>query len=307
MHLYSLYILSKYLLTEILIQKKILRLKFRKRLQLLHECKLNTDQVSKFKDDYILFLNENSKQNANTNVLLFLLGTKMKSYVSNEQLNKVTKMAQDGKLTPKKTSINTAAQNGTSTQATNITNYKNQSNATELFEQLKATMKVSSENAVKITPILQNYDKQLSIIKTQNATNPQKVKQLTDALNNQTVPQLKQYMNDQQLATLVLALGMQENILSGKNISIEQKQFLDKVRNQYKLNDAQTMIVVLALVQGKIRGDIIGLIHKTDPQKAGQEFIILMQDLDAQLKSGLSNDQYTKVKTDIEKLIKGQK
>jgi len=32
-----------------------------------------------------------------------------------------------------------------------------------------------------------------------------------------------------------------------------------------------------------------------------------MQDLDAQLKSGLSNDQYTKVKTDIEKLIKGQK
>ena len=89
--------------------------------------------------------------------------------------------------------------------------------------------------------------------------------------------------------------------------NIEQKQFLDKVRNQYKLNDAQTMIVVLALVQGKIRGDIIGLIHKTDPQKAGQEFIILMQDLDAQLKSGLSNDQYTKVKTDIGKLIKGQK
>jgi hypothetical protein len=100
---------------------------------------------------------------------------------------------------------------------------------------------------------------------------------------------------------------MQENILSGKNISPEQKVFLDKVRGQYGLNDVQTMSVILVLVQGKIRGDAIGLLSKVNPQQAGQEFITLMQDLDRQLKASLTNDQYLKVKSDIEKLIKGQK
>ncbi len=278
------------------------------------ECKLNTDQAGKFKNDYILFLNENAKPNANTNVLLFLLGTKMKGYVSNEQLTKITQMAQNGKLVPaknttQKTEQKVAIKTDTKTvnAATNFGGIQTQSNVTALFEQLQNHMKVSNDKAAKVVPILKNYDAQLTQIKTQNKDNAAKQKQLTDALNDQTVPQLKAHLNDQQIATLVLALSLQENILSGKNLSADQKQFLDKIRNQYKLNDVQTMSVVLVLVQGKIRGDLIALLHKTDPQKAGQEFIILMQDLDAQLKTNLSGEQYQSVKSDIEKLIKGQK
>ena len=147
----------------------------------------------------------------------------------------------------------------------------------------------------------------LTKIKKENAGNDGKIKQLTDALNGQVVPKLKMHMTDQQIGTLVVALGLQENILSGKNISPDQKLFMDNIRNQYGLNDVQTMSVILVLVQGKIRGDAIGLMSKVNPQQAGQEFITLMQDLDGQLKSSLNNDQYVKVKSDIEKLIKGQK
>lgn len=273
------------------------------------ECKLNADQAGKFKNDYILFLNENAKPNANTNVLLFLLGTKMKGYVSNEQLTKITQMAQNGKLVPSKNTTVKPTTNTSNATGAGIgaNSFQTQSNVTALFEQLQNHMKVSNEKAAKVIPILKNYDAQLIQIKTQNNNNAAKQKQLTDALNNQTVPQLKAHLNDQQIATLVLALSLQENILSGKNLSADQKQFLDKIRNQYKLNDVQTMSVVLVLVQGKIRGDLIALLHKTDPQKAGQEFIILMQDLDAQLKTNLSGAQYQSIKSDIEKLIKGQK
>ncbi|HND84133.1 MAG TPA: hypothetical protein PKY54_12375, partial [Chitinophagales bacterium] len=151
------------------------------------------------------------------------------------------------------------------------------------------------------------YDKQLTKIKTDNNGNAAKIKQQTDVLNGQTVPQLKQHMTDQQIATLVLALGMQENILSGKNLNAEQKIFLDKIRHQYQLNDVQTMSVVLVLVQGKIRGDAIALLHKSNPEQAGKEFLFLLQDLDKQLQASLTNEQYVKVKADIEKLLKGQK
>jgi hypothetical protein len=168
-------------------------------------------------------------------------------------------------------------------------------------------MKITPEKAAQVIPILKDYDQQLGKIKKENAGNAAKIKQLTDALNGQAVPKLKMYMSDEQLTTLVVALGMQENILSGKNLSADQKIFLDKVRGQYGLNDVQTMSVILVLVQGKIRGDAIGLLSKVNPQQAGQEFITLMQDLDGQLKSSLTNDQYIKVKSDIEKLIKGQK
>ncbi len=281
------------------------------------ECVLNPNQTIKFKNDYVLFLNENAKPNANTSALLFLLGTKIKPYLNETQFAKVVKMGQDGKLKPKNTTTTTTkpdAQNTASlTPKPGVSNaplslaVTTQSNVTELFQQLQSYLKVPSEKATQILPILKDYDQQLSKIKTENAGNAGKIKQLSDALNGQVVPKLKAHMTDEQIGILVLALGMQENILSGKNLSPDQKIFLDKIRTQYKLNDVQTMSVILVLVQGKIRADVITLLYKTNPQQAGQEFITLMQDLDSQLKSSLNNDQYQKVKSDIEKLIKGQK
>ncbi len=279
------------------------------------ECNLNPDQSAKFKNDYILFLNENAKPNANTQGLFFLLGIKFRGYMNEAQFTKITQMVKDGKLNPpgNKTNLTTQTvkQTGAPTSAVSPTplpaSVTTQSNVTTIFEQLRTFMKITPEKAAQVIPILKDYDQQLGKIKKENAGNAAKIKQLTDALNGQAVPKLKMHMSDEQLTTLVVALGMQENILSGKNLSADQKIFLDKVRGQYGLNDVQTMSVILVLVQGKIRGDAIGLLSKVNPQQAGQEFITLMQDLDGQLKSSLTNDQYIKVKSDIEKLIKGQK
>lgn len=283
------------------------------------ECALNTDQQSKFKNDYVLFLNENAKPNANTNALFALLGLKIRGYLSEAQFGKITQMVKDGKLNPPgnkndltKQTPATSAPSITLTPSTGSVSptpkpITTASNVTALFQQLESYMKISPDKAAQIVPILKDYDAQLTKIKLENTGNPAKEKQLTDALNGQAVPKLKMHMTDQQLATLVVALGMQENIINGKNLSAEQKTFLSKIRNQYGLNDVQTMSVILVLVQGKIRGDAIGLIAKGNPQQAGQEFITLLQDLDGQLKTALTNDQYTKVRSDIEQMIKGGK
>ncbi len=279
------------------------------------ECNLNPDQSTKFKNDYILFLNENAKPNANTQGLLFLLGMKFRGYMNDAQFTKISQMIKEGKLNPSAKTTLTIPETksgGPSSSPSLISKplpaaVTTQSNVTAIFEQLESFMKITSEKATKVIPILKDYDQQLTKIKTTNAGNAGKIKQLTDALNGQAVPKLKMYMTDQQLTTLIIALGMQENILTGKNISADQKIFLDKIRNQYGLNDVQTMSVILVLVQGKIRGDAIGLIAKSNPQAAGQEYIKLLEDLDGQLKSSLTNEQYVKVKSDIEKLIKGQK
>lgn len=293
------------------------------------ECTLNADQSKKFKDDYILFLNENAKPNANTNGLFLLLGMKLRGYFNEAQFSKITQMVKDGKLNPPNNKLvinqqgntpptNTTVGAGSSTTATQgaasvnppnagLTAIKTQSNVTALFQQLETFLKITPQNAAMVVPILKDYDQQLTKIKTENIGNPAREKQLTDALNAQAVPKLKTYMTNEQLGSLVVALGMQENILSGKNISAEQKQFLDKIRNQYNLNDAQTMSVIMVLVQGKVRGDAIALLSKVNPQQAGQELIALLQDLDGQLKTSLTTEQYGKVKSDLEKLMKGQK
>lgn len=285
------------------------------------EANLNPEQFKKFKADYVLFLNENAKPNANTNALFLLLGMKIRGYMNDAQFSKVSEMVKDGKLNPPGNKTDLTKSAASAPQAVASENkgeakpapalfsqeISNQSNVTAIFEQLQSFLKMTPEKAAQVVPVLKEYDVQLTKIKKENSGNAAKIKQLTDALNGQTVPKLKQHMNDQQIGTLVIALALQENILSGKNLSQEQKAFLDKVRTQYELNDVQTMSVILVLVQGKIRGDAIGLISKTNPQLAGQEFLTLLQDLDKQLKNSLNNDQYIKVKSDIEKLLKGQK
>lgn len=284
------------------------------------ECGLNPNQSQKFKDDYILFLNENSKPNANTNALFSLLGLKFRGYMNDGQFSKITQLVKDGKLNPPKTTTDLSKSTQTKdatlssqtapTPSANgliATNVAIQSNVAGLFKELESYMNISPEKAAQVMPILQDYDKQLIKIKKENIGNEAKIKQLTDALNGQVVPKLKMHMTDQQLGVLVVALGMQENILSGKNLSADQKQFLNKIKNQYALNDAQTMSVIMVLVEGKIRSDAIGLLAKINPQQAGQDFITMMQDLDGKLKTSLTNDQYTKVRSDIEKILKGQK
>lgn len=271
------------------------------------ECALNPDQSTKFKNDYVSFLNLNTKPNANTQALLFLLGQKIKPYLNEAQFTKVVKMGQEGKLTPKAGAVLPSTPTNKVDVKPAAPSMTSKSNVTELFLQLQSYMQMSPEKVALTLPIIKDYDYQVTKIITENAGNPEKIKQLRDAINGQIAPKLKMHMTDSQLATLLLAISMQDNILTGKNLSADQKIFLDNLRNKYGLNDVQTMRVILIMVEVKIRGDAIAIIQKTNPQLAGQEFIKLLQDVDSQLKSTLSGDQQAKVKSDIEKLMKGEK
>jgi hypothetical protein len=275
-------------------------------------CSLNPEQYGKFKNDYVLFLNEWAKPNSKTQVLLFLLGTKVKPYLNADQFSKISKMIQEGRLTPKtlttpvaekdkgKENVKVATVNPGTTSVS-------KSNVAELFKQLQSYMQMAPDKATQTLSVLNDYDAQITKISTENEGNPEKIKQLRDALNGQYASKLKTHMTDPQLGTLLLAISIQDNILTGKNLSADQKIFLDNIRNKYFLNDVQSMAVVLVLVQVKIRGDAIAQLQKSNPQQAGQEFVKLLQDVDSQLKSALTPDQYAKVKSDIEKLMKGEK
>ncbi|MDB5227155.1 MAG: hypothetical protein JWN78_1348 [Bacteroidota bacterium] len=272
------------------------------------ECGLNPTQTTKFTNDYVTFLNENAKPNADTRKLLFDAGGSFRSYLNDGQFTKLMEMIKAGKLDPAKaagsvTPSKAAAPPQKYTETALPKTIYVQSHVASLFKQLTPFMNVTQEQSTKATPILQEYDRRITGIKN-NGGNFQAP---LDALNAETASKLKAILNDDQMAKLVLAVQMQENILLGTNLSPSQKEFLSKLRTQYNLNDVQTMAVILVMVQGKVRGDAINQMAKTNPQGAAQELGKLMQDLDVQLKSSLSADQYAKLKSDIEKLIKGQK
>lgn len=274
------------------------------------ECSLNPEQYGKFKNDYVLFLNERAKPNSKTQVLLFLLGTKVKPYLNADQFSKISKMIQEGRLTPKTNTApvtEKAKENVKVATVAPVSLPASKSNVAELFNQLKSYMQMAPDKAKQTLLVLKDYDAQITKIITENEGNPDKIKQLRDALNGQFAPKLKMHMTDAQLGTLLLAINMQDNILTGKNLSADQKVFLDNIRNKYLLNDVQTMSVILVMVQVKIRGDAIAMLQKSNPQQAGQEFLKLLQDVDSQLKTTLTEDQHAKVKSDIEKLMKGEK
>ena len=109
---------------------------------------------------------------------------------------------------------------------TNANVIKPQSNVADLFDQLKGYLSVSPDQLKKVLPILKDYDKKAIVIKTVNENNAAKLKQETDKLNSATVPKLKEVISQEQLNGLVLAMAMQENILSGKNITPQQKQLI---------------------------------------------------------------------------------
>lgn len=293
------------------------------------ECSLNADQTKKFTVDYVDFINKakandvtyaNNEQKRKDETLRLLYGVslKLKTYLNADQQTKLAKLIQAGKLTPK--AETTVASTSKAEQpvvtpgnemptafmpdyVTNANVIKPQSNVADLFEQLKDYLKISPDQLKKSLPILKDYDKKIIANKTLNAGNEQKIKQETDKLNSVTVPKLKEIISQEQLNGLVLAMAMQENILSGKNVTPQQKQLIDKVRKTYKLNDAQTMAVIIVMVQAKLRGDIINATAKSNPADAKVQSIQLMKDLDAQLMSALETEQYEKVKADIEKII----
>lgn len=294
------------------------------------ECNLNSNQTAKFTADYVTYANASQKNatmnagntqklNAESQKLLFLLGVKFKGYANNEQFNTLTKMSKEGKLDIKTSSaptndkssankpssaskLSATAKTSGSSAASTITS----SNVTELFRQLSSFMQVTPEQSAKTIPVLQGYDSKVTDIKTSNAGNASKIQSELSALNSQTTTTLKTILNNQQIGKLAYAMALQENIISGKNLEAGQKALIEKFRTQYNMNDVQLMSVVLIMAQGKIRGDAIKQIAKTNQQAAAKEFGDMMQDLDGQMKSSFTVEQYTNVKADIEKLLKGQ-
>jgi len=181
------------------------------------------------------------------------------------------------------------------------------SNITTLYKQLGAYLKTTAQQNAKVIPILTEYDVSIDAIKAKNTGNAAKTEQEVNAQSSKTFESLKKVLNGEQALKFLVAVTTQNNILSGKNLDANQKAFIAKAKNQYKLSDEQLTAVALVMVQGKLRGDGIAQLAKVNPQQAGQEYIKLFQDLDEQLKASLSDEQYKNVKADIEKLVKGQK
>ncbi len=181
------------------------------------------------------------------------------------------------------------------------------SNITTLYKQLGAYLKTTAQQNAKAIPILTEYDVSIDAIKAKNTGNAAKTEQEVNAQSSKTFESLKKVLNGEQALKFLVAVTTQNNILSGKNLDANQKAFIAKAKNQYKLSDEQLTSVALVMVQGKLRGDGIAQLAKVNPQQAGQEYIKLFQDLDEQLKASLSDEQYKNVKADIEKLVKGQK
>jgi hypothetical protein len=181
------------------------------------------------------------------------------------------------------------------------------SNITTLYKQLGAYLKTTAQQNAKVIPILSEYDVSIDAIKAKNTGNAAKTEQEVNAQSSKTFESLKKVLNGEQALKFLVAVTTQNNILSGKNLDANQKAFIAKAKNQYKLSDEQLTSVALVMVQGKLRGDGIAQLAKVNPQQAGQEYIKLFQDLDEQLKASLSDEQYKNVKADIEKLVKGQK
>jgi hypothetical protein len=181
------------------------------------------------------------------------------------------------------------------------------SNITTLYKQLGVYLKTTAQQNAKAIPILSEYDVSIDAIKAKNTGNAAKTEQEVNAQSSKTFESLKKVLNGEQALKFLVAVTTQNNILSGKNLDANQKAFIAKAKNQYKLSDEQLTSVALVMVQGKLRGDGIAQLAKVNPQQAGQEYIKLFQDLDEQLKASLSDEQYKNVKADIEKLVKGQK
>lgn len=284
------------------------------------ELGLNPTQTTKFSNDYVKFLNENAKPGANTKQLLINAGTSFRSYLNDGQFTRLTQMIQAGQLDPARAGVTvssttpvtvpSAPMQGTSPsgpKASLPSAVIAKSDAAGLFQQLSPYMNVTADQSAKALPILNDYDAKATAIKTANAASPGIRDQQMNTLNSQTVQKLKTALTDQQITRLALALTMQENILTGKNLTQAQKDFLSKIQNQYKLNDVQLMAVVLVMVEGKLRGDQIVQESKTNPNGAAQDYGKLLSDLDGQLKSALTADQYAQVKADIDKMIKEHK
>ncbi len=176
-----------------------------------------------------------------------------------------------------------------------------------LYKNLGAFLKTTDVQNTKAIPILTEYDANVDAIKARNTGNAQKIQQETNALNTKTIESLKKVLNGEQVLKLIVAISTNENIITGKNLDANQKAFITKARNQYKLNDTQLTSVALVLVQAKLVGDAIAVKAKSNPQGAQQDLQKLLSDLDGQLKASLSDEQYKNVKADIEKLVKGQK
>lgn len=290
-------------------------------------CNLTDVQSQRFTTDYITLVNafnanavkfagNKGQMDIANNGALLNAGTKFRTYLNNAQFTKLTNMIKAGQLMPPNSSTVTVpvtvtpptTGTQTATVPTPPVAQSTTSNVTQLFREVSGFMKVSEPVSQAVIPILTEFDTKATAIKTANVNNPAATKNGMDALGKEYLVKLKAAgLTDEQLKQLLGAIVLQENILSGKNLSPQQQQLLNEIRTKYNLNDAQTMTVVLVLVEGKLRGDAIKKTAQSNKQLAQQQTVQLMADLDNKLKTGLTPAQYTAIKSDMEKLLKGGK
>lgn len=293
------------------------------------QLQLTGDQVPKFTDDYNSFQTQLAaiKKKFNNNLLLAKGETdklvaqtdkSIKTYLSEAQFKAYKKLYNSGQLgknstvavvpgttttTPAQTQVQPQSSAGIKTQP-QVKPVSNSVDVTNLgieplVDPLKDLMKLTPDQVIKLKADAKAFDNQLALIEKNNANNPAGKDAAVKTLTDQTVKKMDVYLNDDQLLKFVSACHLQQNIILGKNLSPDQKALVNKMRNDYQMNDAQILMVVLVWVEGRVKLEAIKANASKDPQAA----VVLTQNtlkaMDAKLKNVMTPAQYDAMHDDV--------
>ena len=300
----------------------------------INNCKaqlqLTDEQLPKFTEDYNNFAEQSAqiKKKYNNNMLLakgdinkliFQTDKSMKIYLTDAQFNAYKKLFNSGQMgknaipavasnagsgtppTPvnsnagNKVAGNGAGTTNTTPSSVSVTNL----GINALVDPLKDLLKLTPDQYTKLQADTKAYDSKLSQMGGDATSQNAAIK----TLNDQTVQKMKTYLDNDQLTKFVLATTLQQNIMTGKNLSPDQKALINKMRYEYKMNDAQIEMVVLVWAEGKVKVDAIQKSNET-PQAKMQAIQSVMKGCDNKLHNILTPEQYTAMHDDVLAQIK---
>ncbi len=284
------------------------------------QLQLTADQYPKFEADHNSFTTQlaaiKKKYNNNMvlakndiNKLIASTDKSIKTYLSGMQFGAYKKLYNTGQLGKNSTpavnaNVNTKPSSQTAGTSGNATKTSAVSTGTSaginqsvsvtnlgihaLVDPFKDLLKLTPDQYIKLSADTKAYDAKLATMGGDASSKTAEVK----ALNDQYVQKFKTYLNTEQVNKFVLACTMQQNILTGKNLSADQKAIINSMRNTYHMNDGQIEMTVLIWTEAKIKLDIIQANASKDPQAALTATQKVLNDADTKMKNILTDEQY---------------
>lgn len=285
------------------------------------QLQLNNDQFGKMSTDYLYFVNTTesiAKNHANNKVAALIEANKMtqtiekstKSYLNNEQYTAFQTLLKQGKLGQDETprvSTNTVNNNtpNTNNNASITNNSRNLSEikSAQTLTDLKTALNLSTMQYNNALKVAQNYDAEIVKISKQFPNDINRQKTELDKKTPIYVAQFKAALQTQANAFFGVLIA-QVNILTGQNLTAEQQNLINVMKNNYNMNDVQVIQSMFVIGEAKFRFDANKNINKNNTQAFNQENQKILGDANDKLKSILSTDQYNKVIADLQKMAK---